>query len=121
MQYRELVKQVMNYTGFSDAESEQALRLFIRKLATRMTEEEREDFASQLPETLANIALEPDTTETWGANEFIQQFVEAEDIEEGRAKKQIYAVWQALKDALTPGEIKDIRAQMPGDLAAMLQ
>lgn len=120
MQYRELVKRVQNYSGFSDSESETALRTFINKLSARLTEEEREDFASQLPEDLQEVALEPETSEKWGADDFIRQFCEAEDIEENRAKKQIMAAWQALKEAISPGEIKDIKSQLPQDLAAML-
>ena len=34
MQYRELVKKVQHFSGFSDKESETALRLFIKTLAT---------------------------------------------------------------------------------------
>jgi uncharacterized protein (DUF2267 family) len=120
MQYRELVKRVQNYSGFSDVESEQALRLFVNKLSSRLNEEEREDFASELPEDLDAVALEPETTETGNVTDFIRQFCEAEDIEEGRAKKQIYATWLALKEAISPGEIRDIRAQLPNDLAVML-
>lgn len=120
MQYRELIKQVQHYSGFSDSESETALRLFVEKLSARLTEEEREDFASQLPSDLQDIALSVEGTEKWSGSEFIKQFCEEEDIEEGRAKKQIHAVWEAIKDAISPGEVEDIRAQLPNDLVTEL-
>lgn len=121
MEYHDMIKRVQDYSGFSDDESETALRLFIEKLSARLTEEEREDFASQLPTDLQEIALAVDTAEDLSASDFINQFCETEDIEENRAIRQIKAVWQALKDALSPGEVQDIQAQLPMDLKAVLR
>jgi uncharacterized protein (DUF2267 family) len=120
MHYRQIVKHVQLYSGFSDQESEMALRTFVEKLATRLTEEEREDFAAQLPTDLKEVVLSVNETHKWNVNDFIHEVCEAEDIEENRAKKQIYAAWQAIKDALSPGEVKDIQAQLPNDMVAML-
>lgn len=120
MQYRQLVKRVQDYSGFSDSESETALRLFVRKLAARLTEGERKDFASQLPSDLQDMALTTETSDVKTREDFIRQFCEEENIEEGRAKKQVMAAWQAIKDALTPGQIKHIKTQLPDDLAEAL-
>lgn len=120
MTYRELVKRVQHYSGFSDSESETALRLFIKKLACRLTMDERKDFASQLPTDLQDLAMTDETSDAKTEGEFIRQFCDEENIDESRAKKQIMAAWQALKDAITKGEIEDIRAQLPKDLAAQL-
>jgi uncharacterized protein (DUF2267 family) len=120
MQYRELVKRVQDYSGFSDSESETALRIFIKRLAMRLTPDEREDFASELPMDLQDIALTEAAPQRISAEQFVQQFAEEEDIDESRAKKQILAAWQAVKDAISPGEIDDIKAQLPNDMVAML-
>lgn len=120
MQYRQLVKRVQDYSGFSDSESETALRLFVRKLAARLTEGERKDFASQLPSDLQDMALTTETSDVKTQEDFIRQFCEEENIEEGRAKKQVMAAWKAIKDALTPGQIKHIKTQLPDDLAESL-
>lgn len=120
MQYRQLVKRVQDYSGFSDSESETALRLFVRKLSARLTQDERKDFASQLPSDLQDMALTTETSDVRTQEDFIRQFCDEENIEEGHAKKQVMAVWRAMKDALTPGQVKHIRTQLPDDLAEAL-
>jgi uncharacterized protein (DUF2267 family) len=49
MKYRELIKKVQNYSGFSDTESKEALEMMVESLAVHLNEGERKDFASQLP------------------------------------------------------------------------
>lgn len=120
MTYRELVKKVQLYSGFSDSESQDALTLFVKKLAARLTPGERKDFASQLPEELKEAALTIETSRVKTADAFIQQFAFEEGIDESRAKKQVMSSWRAIKDAISEGEIKDIKAQLPTDLAAQL-
>jgi uncharacterized protein (DUF2267 family) len=121
MQYRLMVKQVMNYSGFSDRESETALKMFTGTLAARLEPGEQQNFASQLPEELKDIALEVPETVKASMGDFYEAFSRMQDIDEGHAKKQIMAVWKTFKDALTSGEIRDIRLQLPGDMAAQLQ
>jgi uncharacterized protein (DUF2267 family) len=120
MQYKQLVKRVQDYSGFSDQEAEGALRLIVEKLATRLTQSERKDFASQLPDELEDLALSGKETQTFSAEDMLDELCEQENINKGRAKKQVFAVWRALKDAISPGEIKDIKAQLPEDLVMML-
>lgn len=120
MTYRKLVKKVQLYSGFSDRESQTALILFVRKLAARLTPDERKDFASQLPVDLQTEALTDEISKVRTARDFIEQFCEIENITRKRAKKQVMSAWHAIKDAISPGEIEDIRAQLPHDLAAQL-
>jgi uncharacterized protein (DUF2267 family) len=120
MGFRELIKKVQDYSGFSDNESEDALELMVESVAVRLEEGERKDFASQLPQELQNIALSVLPTEENSTMGIVEQFMDVEDIEEGRAKKQIFAAWRALKDALTPGEVEHIKAQLPNSMVAYL-
>jgi uncharacterized protein (DUF2267 family) len=121
MQYRQMVKKVQNYSGFSDRESEEALRFFVTLLAARLELGERTDFASQLPEELENVALAADVNLRFGREDFYQQFMETQDITEAHAKKQIQSAWKTLKDAISGGEIDDIRTQLPKSLATELR
>jgi uncharacterized protein (DUF2267 family) len=121
MKYRELVKCVQNYSGFSDQESEEALKLITETLASRLEPGERKDFASQLPSELQDFAMAPAT----GAMKFTKddmydQLGELEGIDTSHVIKQVMAVWKALKDAISRGELEHIRAQLPNDLAAEL-
>lgn len=120
MQYRQIVKKVQDYSGFSDSEAERALRIIVEKIASRLTKGERKGFASQLPTELEGLALTEQDTQHFSADQMLDELCELENINKGRAKKQVFAVWRALKDAISPGEIKDIKAQLPEDMAAIL-
>lgn len=103
MGYRELIKKVQHYSGFSDAESKDALEHMVETLAVHLTEGERKDFASQLPQELKVIALSVLPTEENSKKDILQQFMENQRIREDRAKKQILSAWKALKDAISQG------------------
>jgi uncharacterized protein (DUF2267 family) len=120
MKYRELIKRVQDYSGFSDAESEEALEMMVESLAVHLTEGGRKNFASQLPQKLKDMALSVYATDENSKEDIIVQFMEYEHIDEGRAKKQIHATWSALKDALSGGEIEHIKAELPNRTVAFL-
>lgn len=109
---RELVKKVQLESGFSDQESQSALEQMVASLARRLTFGERKDFASQLPPELQDIAFTaiPLTDRSQG---ILEEFMESQRVDEARAKKQIFSAWRVLKDAISRGEIADIRAQLP--------
>ncbi|HET9721760.1 MAG TPA: DUF2267 domain-containing protein [Candidatus Saccharimonadales bacterium] len=120
MKYHELIKKVQHYSGFSDQESKEALEMMVESLAVHLTEGERQDFASQLPQELQDIALATLATDDNSRQDMVEQFMEIENIDEGRAKKQIHAAWRALKNAISRGEIDHIRAQLPNSTVALL-
>lgn len=120
MTYREMIKRMQRYSGFSDSESQNALILFVKNLAARLTFGERKDFASQLPPELQEVALTDEVSFVKTAQDFIDDFCYEEGIDEARAKKQIFSAWRVIKDEVSPGEIEDIKAQLPTDLARAL-
>jgi uncharacterized protein (DUF2267 family) len=120
MGFREMIKKVQLYSGFSDSESKDALEMMVESLAVHLTEGERKDFASQLPQELQGIALSVMPTRENARQDIVEQFMEMEHIDEPRAKKQIHSAWKAIKDAISPGEIEDIRAQLPNKTVALL-
>jgi uncharacterized protein (DUF2267 family) len=121
MTYRQLIKKVQGYSGFSDSESKDALEMMVESLAVHLTEGERKDFASQLPPELQDMALSVYATDENSKEDIIEQFMEVEHISESRAKKQIFSAWKAIKDAISPGEIKHIKAQLPNSIVLYLR
>lgn len=121
MGYRELIKKVQQYSGFSDQESQEALTRTVESLAVQLTEGERQDFASQLPSELQDVALTTETLDKTTKKDMLHYFTTKYAMEEDHAKKQLLSAWQALKDAITAGEIKDIRSQLPNTTIALLQ
>ncbi len=120
MKYRELIKRIQHDSGFSDAESQDALQLMVESLAVRLTEGERKDFASQLPTELKDIALSVRSTSEDRKVDMLQQFMDLQNIDENHAKKQIKVTWHALKKAISPGEIDDIKSQLSNKTVALL-
>jgi uncharacterized protein (DUF2267 family) len=113
MGFREMIKRVQIYLGFSDVESRDALELMVECLAVRLDDGERKDFASQLPQQLQDIALTVLPSEENTHMELVVQFMGVQEIDRAHAVKQIHAAWHVLKDAVTGGEINHIRAQLP--------
>lgn len=120
MTFREMIKKMEHYSGFSDRESKESLQLMVESLAVHLTEGERKDFASQLPRELQAIALSVWPSKEVAKQDMLQQFMRIQQIDEKRAKKQILCAWKTIKDAVTPGEIADIRAQLPNATVAFL-
>jgi uncharacterized protein (DUF2267 family) len=120
MKYRQLIKKVQDYSGFSDEESTDALQLMVESLAVHLNEGERKDFASQLPEELKAIALAVYPTDENSREDILKQFMELEAIDESHAKKQIKAAWHAIKDAISGGEIEHIKSQLPKRMLPLL-
>ena len=120
MGYRELIKKVQGYSGFSDSESKDALDCMVETLAVHLNDGERKDFASQLPQELQDMALAVQPTQENSRQDMLEQFMTNQHIDEPRAKKQMFAAWKALKETLSGGEIDHIRAQLPNAAALML-
>lgn len=120
MKYRELIKTVQHYSGFSDAESKDALDGTVAVLAVHLTEGQRWNFASQLPEELKDLALAVYPTEESASQDLFEQFMEVQEVDEPRAKKQLLSAWHALKDTLSAGLIDHIRAQLPNRTVQLL-
>jgi uncharacterized protein (DUF2267 family) len=120
MKYRELIKKVQEYSGFSDAESQDALQLLIEILAVQLPERIRREFASQLPEELEDVALSTWATEEHSSQEILEQSMDLQGIDERHAVKQIKTAWAALEDSLSDHEIEDIKSQLPSDTASLL-
>ena len=121
MHYREMIKNVQRYSGFSDSESENALISFITLLSKRLNPDERMDFASQLPAELQDTVVSMDETDKFlSMEEILESLADEQNIDEDRAKLQITAAWQTLKDAIAKGEIEDIRHQLPKDMSSQL-
>lgn len=121
MGYRELIKKVQHDSGFSDAESEQALDMMVESLAERLTDDELKDFASQLPSELQEVAMSTAMeSREQRHTDLIQEFMDKEMIDEAHAKKQVLSAWAALKSFISEGQISHIKAQMPKETASLL-
>lgn len=120
MKYRELIKTVQYYSGFSDEESKDALDGTVAALAVHLTEGERANLAHQLPSELEDMALAVYATTENSTQDLFEQFMEFQEVDEPRAKRQLLSAWEALKDILSAGLIDRIRSQLPTQTVELL-
>lgn len=121
MQYREFLKRVADHSGFSDSESLEATQVFMETLASRLNYAEIRNFVSQLPHEVADMATPGvGKLEKFHGDEFLERIAERQHITTAHAKKQMYSVWQTLKEAVDEGQINHLRSQLPNDMVELL-
>lgn len=124
MGYRDLIREIQDASGLSSRESREVLDNTVESLAALLDDEEREEFASQLPSELQYVALDAEplmtTMDSRPRTDLLSQFVERQQVDEDEARTLIGAAWQAIKDAMSGGEASYIRSQLPGHSADLL-
>ena len=71
--YSDLINKVQISSGLSSGESEDTLQAIIESLSTRLPQNEREQFAEQLPTELKESALNPMGTEKFTSEELYDE------------------------------------------------
>jgi uncharacterized protein (DUF2267 family) len=122
LRYDEFIGQVQHRTGLgSHAEAERATRATLETLAERLAGGEAHDLASQLPPELARSLEAPDAG--IGAKltleEFFELVSEREGVELEEATLHARVVIGVLTEAVSMGEIKDVRVQLPAAFAQL--
>ncbi len=122
MKYDEFIAQVRHRAGLgSHAEAERATRATLETLAERLAGGEAHDLASQLPPELARSLEAPDAG--IGAkltlDEFFELVSEREGVDLPDATFHARVVIGVLTEAVSLGEIQDVRVQLPAAFAQL--
>lgn len=122
MKADEFIKHVKE-RGHIDSreEAREATRATLCVLGERLFGGERDDLAAQLPPELQPFLLEPVESESFGLEEFFERVGEEEGIGIDQAQEHARAVISVLCDAVTQGEIDDVKSQLPKDFAALFE
>ena len=88
----------------------------IETLNERLTGGEAIDLAAQLPEEI-QPAMRPkaEEAERFLLEEFYRRVAEREGVDVETARSDASAVMTVLRDAVTPGELDDVMAQLPAE------
>ena len=122
MRYDEFLGHVQHRARLgSRGEAERATRATLETLAERLVGGEAHDLASQLPPELARSLQSPDAG--IGAKltleEFFELVSEREGVELEEATLHARVVIGVLTEAVSMGEIKDVRVQLPAAFAQL--
>lgn len=114
MQYDEFVGEVQNRARLpSRGDTVRAIRATLETLAERISSGEADDLAAQLPQELGAFLREADTTERFSVDDFFLRVAAKETADLPDAAHHARAVIAVLQEAVTTGELDDIRAQLP--------
>ncbi len=122
MRYDEFIGQVQHRARLSSrAEAERATRATLETLAERLAGGEAHDLAAQLPPELARYLEQPDAG--IGAkltlDEFFELVSEREGVDLPDATLHARVVLGVLTEAVSIGEIQDVRVQLPAAFAQL--
>lgn len=124
MKHDEFIGQVQHHARLSSrGDAEVATRATLTTLAERLSGGEANDLASQLPRGIAESLR----TEFAGAGmrfpveEFFERVSQREGVDVPRAIYHARAVIAVLSEAVSPGEMADVRAQLPSDYARLFE
>ena len=118
MQYQEFVERVQQRAQLgSFAEAETSVGATLTTLGEYLAGDEGLDLASQLPQGLDQYLRRqpPDRAEFFSLNDFLQEVGEREGVNTDEARGHARAVLSVLQEAVSEGEMRDVRRQFPSE------
>ena len=116
----EFVKRVQEIGDIeSREEAERAIRATFETLKQRLAGNEPDNLASQLPEDLAAPLRGEGGQENFALAEFYRRVGEREGAEESKTIRHARAVALVLQEAVTTGEMDDVRTQLKDEYAEL--
>jgi uncharacterized protein (DUF2267 family) len=124
MQFHEFLGQVQSRARLSSlGDAETATRATFETLRERLAGGEPKDVAAQLPNEIAKYFEAPNREEAdrFDVQEFFRRVSERASIESQDAAFQSRAVLEVLQEAVSPGEVSDIREQLTDDYQQLFE
>jgi uncharacterized protein (DUF2267 family) len=121
MKYNEFVGQVQHRARQSSVdEAVGAIRATLATLGQRLAGGEAENLAAQLPPEIGRYLAEIEADgERFGLDEFFERVGKKEGTDLPDAAHHARAVVSVLSEAVSQGEINDMRAQLPEEYAPL--
>jgi uncharacterized protein (DUF2267 family) len=115
MKHDEFIGHVQHYARLpSRGDAERATRVTLETLGERLVGGEPKDLASQLPPEIGlHLLRYAGMWERFSLDEFFRRVSEREGEDLPQAVFHVRAVIRVLSEAVSPGEINDILAQLP--------
>ena len=114
MTYDQFVGQVQSRARLgSQGAAVRAIQATLQTLSERLDEGEAKDLASQLPREFAIYMQSPQHRVRMSLDEFFGKVCGREQVDLPDSVYHARVVMDVLQEAVTPGEIADVRAQLP--------
>ena len=126
MQFNEFLGEVRERTQLpTTGHALAATRATLETLGERLAGGEPKDLASQLPQGIAHFVIAHHastmlTGQHFDLREFLARVGRREGVPAEIAARHAQAVLEVVKEAVSPGEIEQVRAQLPEDIRRLL-
>jgi uncharacterized protein (DUF2267 family) len=120
VKYDEFLKRTRECTRLETAEQAgRAARATLETLNERIPEREASDLGAQLPRELSGVLASGNRGERFDLDEFFQRVSQREGVDLPQATHDARAVVAVLGEAVSAGEINNIRSVLPEDYAPL--
>ena len=122
MKYDAFIGEVENRARLpSRGDAVRATQAVLETLAERIRQGEADDLAAQLPPEIGTYLRGGETTERFDVEEFFLRVAAKETADLPDAVHHARAVMDVLKEAVTTGELDDIKAQLPDNYKPLFE
>jgi len=122
MKYDAFIGEVENRARLpSRGDAVRATQAVLETLAERIRQGEADDLAAQLPPEIGTYLRGGETTERFDVDEFFLRVAAKETADLPDAVHHARAVMDVLKEAVTTGELDDIKAQLPDNYKPLFE
>jgi uncharacterized protein (DUF2267 family) len=116
VKYDEFIGKVQNRSRLgTPGEAVRATRATLEVLGERLFGGEAKDLAAQLPEEIGRYLKAGDGSEAFGLQEFYERVRDKEGVDLPDAVHHARSVISVMQQAVTAGELDDVRAQLPDE------
>lgn len=124
--YKAFLRNLMVIGSMNEEEAERAAVSVLCVLEQRLFGEEAAHLEAQLPGKLQDLLIRCERhvgkpASKFGKDGFIQMVSEDLEVDSLEAEKKIRAVFTAVRDQVSEGEIEDVIGQLPVDLRGLWQ
>lgn len=121
MRYGEFVDLVQQRARLNDwSEALAAIEASLKTLGERLTEAEAADLAAQLPPAIGRFLTVVDMNKDFDLETFYEHVSQRESIEQPMAVEHAHAVMSVVAECVSPGELRDVLAQLPEEYNNLL-
>lgn len=122
MQFNEFVGHVQNRARLgTEGETMRAIHATLLTLGERLQTNETDHLAAQLPREIGAYLREAEKDERFTLDEFFKRVSKRAATDLPEAVYHARAVIAVLQDAVSPGQLDDVRAQLPEDFALLFE
>ena len=121
MKYDMFLATIEERAGIVDRdEAERTAVAVLQALADRLTGGEADDLLAQLPEPLKSTIRVTPKAVPMEPEEFVDRIARELQLPPEEARDRVRAVFGALQEAVTPGELEDVLSQLDREYADLL-